>query len=162
MAKLVIAHADTASTRSQPLPLQPVPPGTNGGVSFLGLASAGCGGLLMGATYSLAQLADAHLGLLPCGAAACGAHPALLTALAGLAGLLGSLVDSLLGATLQYSGWDERSGKATSTPPTNGDARWVRHVAGRDVLSNTGVNVAASLLTSVATAAAARVCCGAV
>lgn len=132
-----------------------VPPGTNGGVSLLGMAAALCGGLLVGAVFWLCQLADTALGLLPCAPAACTLDAALLFPLAASAGVLGSLLDSLLGATLQYSGFDRRSHKATSVPPRGpAEAQWVHRTCGRDVLSNTQVNIVSSLLTSLAAAVA--------
>jgi uncharacterized protein (TIGR00297 family) len=123
-----------------------VPPGTNGGVSTLGSAAAAAGGLLMGCCYcGAAALSTALRG------SSSGAADWRLVPLALAAGMAGSLLDSLLGATLQYSGFDERSGRAVSGRPPLGQP--VKHVGGRDALSNTGVNVAASLLTSALTAA---------
>ncbi|GAB4821976.1 hypothetical protein N2152v2_009022 [Parachlorella kessleri] len=138
--------------------LKVVPPGTNGGVSLLGIAAAAGGGVLMGVSYFLLQLLDSSLGLAPCSPSACLADAALIP-LALCAGVLGSLLDSLLGATLQYSGFDERSKKLTSVAPRGEAEQWVKRVCGRDVLSNTGVNVVASLLTSAAAAAGAGVLC---
>ena len=121
------------------LHLQAVPPGTNGGVSLLGIAAAAGGGVLMGVSYFVLQLLDSSLGLAPCIPSACLADAALIP-LALCAGVLGSLLDSLLGATLQYSGFDERSKKLTSVAPRGEAAQWVKRVCGRNVLSNTGVN----------------------
>lgn len=113
----------------------------------------------MGAVYFLFQLLDWRLGLLPCSSAAWAGDLALLLPLAACAGVLGSLLDSFLGATLQYSGFDERSRRATSMPPVNGSAAWVKHVSGRDLLSNTAVNVVSSLATSLAAAAVVQGWC---
>jgi uncharacterized membrane protein len=143
------------------MPPQVVPPGTNGGISLLGTAAAAAGGLLMGLCSYLLQLSDSYLGLAPCGPST-SLGDAVIIPLAMCAGVLGSLLDSLLGATVQYSGLDERSKKVTSAAPRPGseDAQCVKRICGRDVLSNTGVNVAASLLTSAVAAAAAPWLCG--
>lgn len=147
-----------------------VPPGTNGGISLLGTLAAGMGGASVGVCFcaasavaewwSASHAAD-HCGITSASeAAACHACLAALAswrvvALATAAGSCGSLTDSLLGATLQYSGWDTRTGRMVSHPPKDAAAAAaVKHISGRNVLSNTWVNVAASALTSAATAAA--------
>ncbi|KAI7841383.1 hypothetical protein COHA_005001 [Chlorella ohadii] len=133
-----------------------VPPGTNGGVTPLGTAAAAAGGLFVGCCYwSLAAVAAMWAGANGSASSAALADWRLVP-LALVAGLAGSLLDSLLGATLQWSGQDERSGKAVSgrPPPGSAAARHVRHVSGRDVLSNTGVNVVASVMSSGLAAAA--------
>lgn len=60
--------------------------GTSGGISLIGTLSAAGGALLIGVTAALLRPAESGLAL---------------ALIAGAAGLLGSLVDSLLGATLQ-------------------------------------------------------------
>lgn len=80
--------------------LREVAPGTNGAVSALGAAASALGGLLMGLCFLLARRAAG----LPCSPAA--------PALGLLWGAAGSLLDSLLGATVQFSGVDEATGKA--------------------------------------------------
>jgi uncharacterized membrane protein len=70
----------------------------------------------------------------------------LLLPLGLIAGLFGSLLDSLLGATLQFSGYDRAAGRVTSAPGPG-----VTRVAGRPLLSNNAVNV----LSASATAALA-------
>ncbi|PVD30141.1 hypothetical protein C0Q70_09403 [Pomacea canaliculata] len=76
-----------------------VPKGTNGGISAAGTIASGIGGLLVGAAYYavlLATLQDLPLVENP------PQWPLLLVAT--LSGILGSMIDSLLGATVQYSG----------------------------------------------------------
>eukprot|EP00887_Chlorella_sp_A99_P001862 scaffold19.g1862.t1 len=95
--------------------LRPVRRGTNGGVTLLGLAASLAGGLFVGAVFCAAGAAA------PAAAAAraaAGAGPAAaqwrLVPLGLAAGLVGSLVDSLLGATVQFSGYNRATGKITS------------------------------------------------
>lgn len=151
-----------------------VPPGTNGGVSAQGTAAAAAGGALMGCTFLAGALLPRLLrgpGAGGGGAEACWRQVSAdwrLLPLALSAGLAGSLLDSLLGATLQLSLYDEDSrsavsagsaaspGQPGSTPAAHGPAATsqLKHICGRDVLSNTGVNVCSSLLTAALAAAA--------
>lgn len=71
--------------------------GTNGGVTPVGLVASFLGGLAVGAAYFVTQLLlinDLH--------AADPQWP--LIVYGGVAGLLGSMLDSFLGAHMQYSG----------------------------------------------------------
>lgn len=78
--------------------MQPVPKGTNGGLSMLGTAAAAAGGALIGLVFVL-------VGYL---STSCQGHvrntQLLALPLGTLCGLFGSLLDSLLGATVQFSG----------------------------------------------------------
>src|ERR1043166_6119652 len=87
------ANADTWApelgvlSRREPwsiITLAPVPRGTSGAVSTLGLAATVAGAFVVGAVISLAADRSLHLVMV-----------------AVIAGLIGSLADSLLGATLQ-------------------------------------------------------------
>lgn len=80
--------------------LREVAPGTNGGVSALGTAASAAGGALMGLCFLAARRAAD----LPCSDAA--------PALGALWGIAGSMLDSLLGATVQFSGVHQATGKA--------------------------------------------------
>eukprot|EP00937_MAST-01D_sp_MAST-1D-sp2_P003348 g3348.t1 len=119
--------------------LRRVPRGTNGGVSVAGLLASLLGGALIGVVFLAFDLH--HLGP--------GGHDPhfwqLLTLVQGhlvslgaAAGLLGSLLDSLLGATLQPTYYDtaerkvvslDAAARARSTLPAG-----VKLVCGRDVL----------------------------
>lgn len=83
----------------------------------------------------------------------------LLWTAAGLVcGAAGSFLDSVLGATVQFSGVDESSGKVVGRPGPG-----VRRVSGRPLLNNDAVNAVAAALTSLGAAAAAyrSLSCGA-
>ncbi|RKO85514.1 integral membrane protein DUF92-domain-containing protein [Blyttiomyces helicus] len=121
-----------------------VPIGTNGGVSPLGFAASLAGGTLIGLIAAL---------FLPWDPSCAGSRPFVLLIAAGtLAGIIGSLIDSLLGATLQRSTYN------AATKKIAGDHRRMRsgetdrdliHVAGIEVLDNHQVNFVSSLITAV-------------
>lgn len=90
---------------------QPVPRGTNGGVSVLGTAAAAAGGTLIGLVFVVAGLFSTTN---------CQGHvwqsQWLALPLGTLCGLLGSVLDSFLGATAQFSGMCKVRKKVTTTP----------------------------------------------
>lgn len=63
----------------------------------------------------------------------------------GIAGLLGSIIDSVIGATLQYSGLDAQ-GRVVERP-----APGVKHISGYRLLDNHSVNLISSILTGLIT-----------
>lgn len=141
------------------------PPGTNGAVSPLGCACSAAAGLFMGISFWALGAALGDVALVPARGVASssaaagdsgGGKGAALAAgacwaAAGLAaGVAGSLVDSLLGATVQFSGVDPKSGKVVGRPGPG-----VRRVSGRPWLSNDEVNAAAAAITSLGAAALA-------
>ena len=116
--------------------VQVVPKGTNGGVSTLGTLCGVAGGLCMGLTFWLASmLTSAKQATLPI---------ATCVAIAVIAGVLGNLIDSILGATLQYSGFNMSKQKVVTTPGPK-----VQHISGYALLSNSQVNLVSSILTSL-------------
>jgi len=130
--------------------LRPVRRGTNGGVTALGLAMSALGGLFVGGLFAAASY------LAPGASRPAVAAQALGVAGVGLAsGLAGSLVDSALGATVQFSGYDVRRRKVTSRP---GDH--VVRISGSHLLDNNAVNlVSASATAALSAAACVRLFC---
>lgn len=76
-------------------------PGTNGGVTPIGLVASFLGGLVVGVVYFVTQLLlvnDLHM-----------ADPQWpIIVYGGVAGLAGSMLDSFLGAHMQYSGMSRK------------------------------------------------------
>ena len=117
-----------------------VKPGTNGGVTTLGLVASAAGGFAVGFAFWCGGLfvpvVTGNVGLALKFAAQ---WPVLVIGLG--AGVVGSLMDSLLGATIQFSGYCSERRRMVSKPgPT------VTKVSGLNFLSNSAVNfVTASL-----------------
>ncbi|ESO06357.1 hypothetical protein HELRODRAFT_106099 [Helobdella robusta] len=114
--------------------------GTNGAISLAGTVASFLGGLLIGLTFYLTNhiLVDRQLPMHPI------QWPIII--LGGFAGLLGSLIDSLLGATLQYSGYCTQRKLIVGSPASS-----VVHISGIPLLDNHNVNLISSFLTSFAT-----------
>ncbi|XP_065339888.1 transmembrane protein 19 [Cloeon dipterum] len=118
-----------------------VPRGTNGGVTVGGLLFSFFGGLMVGVAYyiSVVQLVDSSSLL-----SSPPQWPLIIAG--GLAGLVGSVVDSLLGATLQYSGVEEKTGCIVERP-----GRGVKHISGVPILDNHSVNLISSIIMGLLT-----------
>lgn len=120
-------------------PLKIVPKGTNGGVTILGLFCSLLGGLICGISYYILTIVAVDRNLLE------KSPPQWpLVTVGGIAGLLGSLVDSILGATVQYSGLHKASGKVVSRSGPG-----VVKIAGAEILDNHSVNLVSTLLTAL-------------
>ncbi|KAL6308589.1 integral membrane protein DUF92-domain-containing protein [Sparassis latifolia] len=125
--------------------LKPVPPGTNGGMSVTGtLASLG-GGLIMGLTVAVSLLVESS---------ACRVQwvDVLLPLLAWgtAAGGMGSLLDSLMGATIQSTRYSAATKRIlTDESPAPAVDAEVKVVSGVDILSNNQVNLLSSIVTAV-------------
>lgn len=116
-----------------------VPRGTNGGVTLVGTLCSVAGGLVVGGAYFIGLLLFVGFG-----STSDALTQASVVLLGGVAGLWGSLVDSLLGATVQYSGWEE-TGSYVVHGPVGKD---VKHISGWDILDNHAVNFVSSALTA--------------
>lgn len=128
-------------SRSEPVLItnfKRVPKGTNGGVSSWGLFVSFAGGLFIGIFYLIAtwffvdsEVFETSPTQLP------------IILLAGFAGLYGSLLDSFLGATCQFSG---------QTPEgfiVEEYGEKVIKISGRKILNNHSVNFVSCLLTAI-------------
>lgn len=117
--------------------------GTNGGVTLYGLAAATAAGAIVGATFVL-------VGLITTQCSTDVAWRQLFTVpVAALAGLCGSLIDSFIGATLQFSGYCIVRKKVVAKPgPT------VVRISGMNILDNNSVNAVSVLLTTIFTSMA--------
>lgn len=114
--------------------------GTNGGVTLDGLAAAAAAGFVIGLAYIAVGFISSEC------ANNTSLKQLLVIPLASFSGLLGSLIDSLLGATLQFSGYCTFRKKVVSRKtPT------VKRISGRDILDNNAVNAVSILLTSLLT-----------
>lgn len=125
-------------------PSKVVKPGTNGGVTPLGLLASGAGGLAVGAAFWIGGLlVPVVTGRLELAARFAAQWPVLVVGLG--AGLAGSLLDSLLGATVQFSGYCSERERMVSKPgPT------VTRVSGLNFLSNSMVNFVSAVTCAVA------------
>uniref|UniRef100_A0A182JJF8 Transmembrane protein 19 n=1 Tax=Anopheles atroparvus TaxID=41427 RepID=A0A182JJF8_ANOAO len=115
-----------------------VPRGTNGAVSVVGLLASILGGTLIGLVYFLTVRYTVETNVYQHSP-----NQWPLIVFGGIAGLLGSLVDSLIGATAQYSGLTER-GTIVDRPGKN-----VRHISGVRILDNHSVNLISSIVTGI-------------
>ena len=123
-------------SRSQPrliTTLRPVPRGTNGAITLEGSVWSIMGGLLVGTGMGATLMAENGK---------CGwGTVAESMGWGAMAGGLGSLVDSVLGASVQETVYvDGRIGRAG----TRGTEK-----AGVNILSNSGVNLVSSILTAL-------------
>ncbi|HID86480.1 MAG TPA: DUF92 domain-containing protein [Anaerolineae bacterium] len=119
---------------------QKVPVGTPGGVSSLGLSASLAGALLIGLLALILER------LAPGGNSTPSAR--WLPVAASLGGLTGSLLDSLLGATVQGIYYCEACGKETESRVHRCGAT-TRQVRGWRWLDNDGVNLLSSVVGSV-------------
>ncbi|KAI4883000.1 hypothetical protein NFI96_015802 [Prochilodus magdalenae] len=114
-----------------------VPVGTNGGVTTVGLIASFLGGAAVGTAYFLTQLlfvTELHLAVPQWPIIVYGA----------MAGLFGSMLDSFLGANMQYSGYDESTGKVV-----NYESPTVKRICGKPILDNNGINLFSSILIAL-------------
>ncbi|KFO70311.1 Transmembrane protein 19, partial [Cuculus canorus] len=121
-----------------------VPVGTNGGVTLVGLLSSFLGGMVVGIAYFLTQLifvTDLEIS----------APQWPIIVFGAAAGLLGSIVDSYLGATMQYSGFDQNIGMVV-----NHQTKDSKHISGKPILDNNAVNLFSSIIIALGLPGVAR------
>ncbi|KAF2217117.1 hypothetical protein CERZMDRAFT_32116 [Cercospora zeae-maydis SCOH1-5] len=131
-------------------PWKNVPKGTNGGVTIDGFKYAGLGSslLVMVAIASL-TLAPPHVDVQP-----------QITVTLIAAGIAGSMIDSVLGATCQVTVSDKGTGKVVEGPGgtrVKVVAGGTRVQVGKDLLTNNGVNFVMAALASLVAMAVALV-----
>jgi len=126
---------------------QQVPIGTNGGVTVVGTAASAAGGFVVGAAYVAtirffsSPLIDSYPSQWP------------VVVFATWAGLFGSLVDSFLGATCQYSGFCMLRKKVVSEICST-----TKHISGVNILSNHQVNLFSSIIVALVCPVCAYYC----
>lgn len=119
---------------------KPVRRGTNGGVTKTGLLAAIAAGSVVGLTFVIVGFFTTKC------TTSVALKQLLVVPLSAIAGLLGSVIDSLLGATLQFSGFCSVRNKVVGKPgPT------VKKISGISILDNNGVNLVSILLTTLLT-----------
>ncbi|NXG07513.1 TMM19 protein, partial [Sakesphorus luctuosus] len=114
-----------------------VPVGTNGAITFVGLLSSLLGGMAVGIAYFITQLifvTDLEIS----------APQWPIIVFGAAAGLLGSIVDSYLGATMQYSGFDQNTGMVV-----NHETKDSKHISGKPILDNNAVNLFSSVVIAL-------------
>ena len=146
----VLAHhatclADTLASelgmlaRQKPIlitaPWRQVPPGTNGGITFSGTLWSAAGGAAMGIGT---VMIDAVSGIK--------VYPIKTVMYGLLCGLLGSSIDSFLGATLQVTYYDEDKRLVYSRKDQAPSS--AKLISGIDFLSNAGVNFVSVMATT--------------
>jgi uncharacterized protein (TIGR00297 family) len=126
-----------------------VPPGTSGGVSSLGIWASVAGALLIGTVATVLVQAGSLLS-----GAGWSLRAVSYTLLAVAGGLVGSLFDSLLGATLQGIYYCDQCAKETESPMHH-CGRIAQPLRGWGWLNNDVVNFLASLVGGLVAASLA-------
>ena len=117
-----------------------MPIGTNGGISLSGCLFSLFGGLIIGISYVIGNMIFCRSDQL----INTSTITIQLLLYCTLFGLVGSLIDSLLGAILQFSGYDRERNVTVQKPGPS-----VERISGRNILSNNQVNLFSSFLTSI-------------
>jgi uncharacterized protein (TIGR00297 family) len=121
-----------------------VPPGTNGGITIMGCIWSCIGGLLIGILTILTDcfLSSAHVSSMVPNYAI----PVILYST--IIGLIGSLLDSLIGATCQATYYDPIAQKVYHANSSN-KPKTAQHLTGSDVLTNEQVNLISTALACI-------------
>lgn len=132
--------------------LQPVRRGTHGAITLMGLSGAAAGGLLMGTLFYCAVLLSPTFWVFDVQRQAAMTQWRLIP-LGLIAGVFGSLLDSLFGAALQFTGYNSDTATLSSVPGP-GVSR-ISGLLSHKWMTDNIVNVLAGSLTAVLTAVAA-------
>lgn len=118
-------------------PFVSVPRGTNGGITWQGTLASGVGGLVIGLAFYIAGPSHSL-------------DQVVLVPLGVFGGVLGSVLDSLIGALFQITLLDPDTGKVLKSVPKPGSAiaKRARRICGRDVLNGELVNFIAACGTA--------------
>jgi len=131
-------------------PMRSVEPGTNGGVTALGWSASAAGGATVGAAFVIGRALTTKFAGGDAGAACL--RDLVIIVYGAVAGVFGSFVDSMLGATIQYSGFCSVKDKVVSKPgPT------VSRISGYEFLSNSAVNLVSASITALVAASLAPI-----
>lgn len=122
-------------------PWKSVPPGTDGAVSWIGLAASAAGGLCMGLTYGTCIIGSNGLAALR--------EIASLAWIGTLGGLVGSLLDSILGYTIQATYYDTEAKMIVKRPSATTRREGIAFLSNEAVnfVSTAGTAALAALLT---------------
>ncbi|KAJ7068511.1 integral membrane protein DUF92-domain-containing protein, partial [Mycena amicta] len=122
---------------------KPVPPGTNGGVSVGGTLASLVGGVTMGLIMSICLILENSA----CRSSWLSVSRDLLV-WGAIGGLGGSGLDSLLGATIQLTRFDEEK-KVVVEDHTPATGKQLKVVSGLNILTNNQVNVVSSMVCAI-------------
>ncbi|KAG8851035.1 hypothetical protein FRB96_009517 [Tulasnella sp. 330] len=133
-----------------------VPPGTNGALSALGTTASAAGGLIMGLTFAITLLIENSTclvsGLNHEGFTGIILFVAKLALYGVFAGVVGSGIDSILGATFQETRYSTSSKRILTSDATSVNATptpEIKIISGLNVLTNNQVNIVSSLITAL-------------
>ncbi|MGB9729467.1 MAG: DUF92 domain-containing protein [Thermoprotei archaeon] len=142
---IAIATADTTATEIGVLSKTPprlitnlsrkVPPGYSGGISLLGTLASFLGGLSIGIVAALFNLVQAQ--------------PMQIIILTSLTGLLGSLLDSFLGAKFEAKYWCEKCNTYSKYHVHSTCGSTAKHVSGYKFINNHIVNLLSIIIGSI-------------
>ncbi|KAL4071982.1 integral membrane protein DUF92-domain-containing protein [Scleroderma citrinum] len=127
--------------------LKPVPPGTNGAISFGGTLASVAGGCVVGLTLFTSLVVENHA----CRTEWVDILPPLLF-WGSTAGMLGSMLDSLLGATIQRTRYSEDNKRILQDGSVVGAKESIKVISGLNLLTNNQVNLVSSTVTAVVVA----------
>lgn len=131
--------------------LREVPPGTNGGMSLLGTIASGAGGAFIGLIYFLTSFYYNSNGTHSNSSSNVEISQIYMVLFGFICGILGSLLDSLLGATCQSSHYSTNRKCIVKhyNNATNAKDNSIIHICGYDILSNEAVNFVSILFTMI-------------